>query len=61
MKWYYGHFSDAGRVQVGANPEAHPQGEARHAAALRPQAAQDAGMLWFYVVTHQDGKNLPLT
>ena len=39
------HFPDVGRVQVGADPEAHPQGEARHAAALRPQAAQNAGML----------------
>ena len=37
-------ISDACRVQVRADPEAHPQGEARHAAALRSQAAKDAGM-----------------
>ena len=37
-------ISDAGRVQVRADLEAHPQGEARHAAALRSQATKDAGM-----------------
>ena len=36
-------FTDAGRVQVRPDPEAHPQSEARHAAALRSQATQDAG------------------
>jgi hypothetical protein len=35
-------FSDAGRVQVCPYPEAHAKGEARHAAALRAKAAQDA-------------------
>ena len=33
---------DAGRVQIGADPEAGPQGEARHDAAVHPEAAQDA-------------------
>ena len=33
---------DAGRVQIGADPEAGPEGEARHDAAVHPEAAQDA-------------------
>ena len=42
-KIFYFPFSDVGRVQIRADPEAHPQGEARHATALRSQATKDAG------------------
>ena len=40
---FYSQFSDAGGVQVRADPEAHPQSETCHAAALRSQATKNAG------------------
>ena len=38
-------FLDAGGFQVGAHPQAHPQSQARHAAALRFEATENPNQI----------------